>query len=360
MKALIKHGTRDIRYEEVPDPTIIDDRDVIIKTLASGICGTDLHHYNGVMPATLEGKSEKTVFGVGHEAVGEVVEVGSQVRELKIGDVIMVSAAVGCGSCDECRRGNLKRCLHNELDAFGNGSALGGSQAEMVRVPVGDANSLKLPPGVSVDQAIVLTDNLPTAYAALINANVKAGSTVCVIGLGPIGLLAVETALLLGAARVFAVDFVAERRAIAEGLGAQAFDPEGAVEQIRDATHGRMCDAVVEAVGNNAALNLGMRLVGIDGIVSVLGNNTELALNVPFPIAIAGIGFQIHLFTEVSKYWGDVVPLIQSGRIDPSRHVTDRVPMSQGPDAYAKAARREAGTLKTILYPDDVFAKRSA
>ncbi len=349
MKGLVLHGTRDIRYESVDDPVIEQPGDVVVKTLACGICGSDLHLYHGTMPDVLGPSPD--MFCVGHEAVGEVVETGRGVFSLKAGDTVVVPAAVGCGRCHFCLRGEIKKCENNALGVFGFGTGLGGCQAEALRVPAADSNLIRLPEGLSIDQGLVLTDNLPTAYCAVLAANIRPGSRVAVIGLGPIGLMAVELALMMGAARVYAIDLVPERRQRAADLGASALDSALAVESIRETTRGQMVDCVVEAVGSDATMELAFDLVGVGGTISVLGVNTSLKFRTPFTSLIRGVTIAANFFTEVSRYWEDLIPLIQEKRIRPERFITERVPLSAGVEAYKKFERREAGTLKAVLYP---------
>jgi threonine dehydrogenase-like Zn-dependent dehydrogenase len=196
MKALLYQGARDIRYESFPDPTPMSELDAIVRMDRCGICGSDLHIYQG------HGFTEDLGYCVGHEAVGEVVEVGRGVRRLKAGDKVMLSAAVGCGSCADCLAGEINRCITGRAGCYGLSHNLEGCQAEAIRVPAADFNAAPIPEGLTADQALMLTDNLPTAWFGLRNAEVGPGDTVVVVGLGPIGLMAVEGAFVLGAARV--------------------------------------------------------------------------------------------------------------------------------------------------------------
>src|ERR1700748_198300 len=178
MKGLCYHGARDIRYDGMADPAIADDRDVIVKMDRCGICGSDLHIYHG------EGFSPDLGFCVGHEAIGEVVEVGRGVRKLKAGDKVMLSAAVGCGSCEMCLAGHITRCLNNQMQCYGLSANLQGCQAEAIRVPAADFNAHPVPEGLTPDQALMLTDNLPTAWFGCLGAEIAPGKTVVVVGLG--------------------------------------------------------------------------------------------------------------------------------------------------------------------------------
>ena len=349
MKGLVFHGKHDIRYESVDDPKIEEDRDVIVKTLACGICGSDLHLYHENLPAVMGERAAS--FCVGHEAGGEVVETGREVVTLKVGDSVILPASVGCGRCQPCLRGDIKKCRNNGLSVFGFGTGLGGCQADAIRVPAADVNAWRLPEGVSVDQGIALTDNLPTAFAAVLSADIKPGATVAVIGLGPIGLMAVELVMLMGASRVFAIDLVEGRRLRAAELGATALDSAVAVETIREATAGFMLDSIVEAVGSDRTMELAFDLAGVGGKISVLGVNGSMQYRTPFLSMVKGVTVAGNFFTEVAKYWKDLIPLIQAGRLHPERFITDRVPLSEGVKAYEKFDRREGGTLKAVLYP---------
>lgn len=346
MKALCYHGKHDIRYESKPDPVLQDDRDIIIKTLACGICGSDLHIYHG------HGFSEASGYCVGHEAVGEVVETGRAVRELKTGDRVMLSASVGCGSCPSCLSGNMIRCETGKAPGFyGLGQELDGCQAEAVRVPAAETNVARIPDGISNEQALMLTDNLPTAWMGCVNAAISPGKTVAVVGLGPVGLMAVECAFLLGASRVFAIDLVAERRAIAQTLGAICLEPDAAVEVIREATAGRMIDCVVEAVGIDATVKLSLKLGGAESTVSVVGASPSHRFDFPLGSALArGLTFRLGL-VSVQRYWPRLLPLVQQGRLRPERFVSHVKPLAEGAEAYRQFAERKAGALKTMLVP---------
>jgi 2-desacetyl-2-hydroxyethyl bacteriochlorophyllide A dehydrogenase len=343
MKALCYHGARDIRFEAMADPDLRDDRDVLVKMDRCGICGSDLHIYHG------HGFSEDLGFCVGHEAVGEVVEIGRGVRRLKPGDKVMISAAVGCGACAPCLAGDVNHCLNSAMQCYGLSSRLQGCQAEAIRVPAGDFNAAPIPEGLSPDQALMLTDNLPTAWFGCRNAAIEPGQNVVVVGLGPIGLMAVESAFVMGASRVFAIDLVAERRAIAEGLGATALDAAEAVTAIAEATHGRMADCAVEAVGADATINLAIKTVGRAGTVSVIGVNQTRKFEFDMAVAfVKGLTFRIGT-CSVQQFWPQLVPLVQQGRLRPERFITHHMPLSQGAEAYRLFDARQAGALKMVM-----------
>lgn len=345
MKALRYYGPRDIRYESMDDPTPHTPRDAIVKVDRCAICGSDLHIYHG------HGFSEDIGYCVGHEAVGEVVEVGRAVSRLKVGDKVMISAAVGCGSCAACLAGNVVKCATNSGACYGLSAALQGCQAEAVRVPAADTNAARIPEGVSLDQALMMTDSLATAWFGARQADIAPGSSVAVVGLGPIGLMAVESAFAMGAATVFAVDLVRERRALAAQLGALPLAPEDAPDLIREATKGRMADCVVEAVGVDATISLSLRLVARRGTVSVIG--VAQSRKFTFPISRAfGQGLTFRIGTcSVPEEWPALIPLLQSGRLKPERYISHVLPLAAGDKAYALFDARAEGALKMVLTP---------
>jgi len=345
MKALRYFGPRSIRCETMDDPVIQDSRDAIIKVDRCAICGSDLHIYHG------EGFSEDLGFCVGHEAVGEVVETGAGVHRLKVGDKVMISAAVGCGACASCLAGNVIHCANNAAGCYGLSSRLQGCQAEAVRVPAADFNAALIPEGITADQALMMTDSLATAWFGARNADISMGKTVAVVGLGPIGLMAVESAFVMGAARVYAIDIVPERRALAAGLGAIALDAADAVDIIRDATGGRMVESVIEAVGHGQTIDLALRLAARRGTVSVIGVNQDRKFAFPMARAFAG-GLTFRIGTcSVPEEWPALIPLIQSGRLRPERYISHVLPLTDGEEAYAIFDGRKDGALKMVLAP---------
>ena len=343
MKALTYHGPRDVRYESFEDPKLHSARDAIVKVEKCGICGSDLHIYHG------EGFTEETGFCIGHEAMGEVVEIGKEGSRLKVGDKVIVSAAVGCGACRSCIGGDVINCETNASNCYGLTPALQGSQAEAVRVPAADYNAALLPEGVSAEQGLMMTDGLATAWFGARKADIRRGGTVAVIGLGPIGLMAVEAAFVMGAARVFAIDLVEERRAIARELGAETPDADSAPEVVRELTKGRMCESVVEAVGHSATIKAALRLVARRGTVSVIGVNQDP--NFAFPMHKAfyqGLNFTIGT-CSVPEEWPALTPLIQAGRLKPERYISHRLPLSEGAAAYEMFDKKQDGAMKVIF-----------
>ena len=346
MKALTYHGARDIRHESVGDPRLESDRDAIVRMTGCSICGSDLHIYHG------HGFSEDIGFCVGHEAVGEVVEVGRALSRVKVGDKVMLPAAIGCGACRACRAGNVLRCESNAGACYGLSAKLQGVQSEWFRVPAADMNAVPIPEGISEDQALMLTDAAATAWFGARQADIRPGSSVAVIGLGPIGLMAVESAFVMGAHVVYAIDPVPERRAMAAAAGAIALHPDDALETVREATHGRKLDCVIEAVGSEATVDLALRLVTRRGTVSVIG--VQQAKRYAFPLERAfGAGLTFRIGTcSVPEELPALFPLVQSGRLRPERYITHRMPLSAGPEAYRVFEARAEGALKVVLTPD--------
>lgn len=345
MKALRYHGARDVRYEGMDDPEPQSDRDAVVKVEACSICGSDLHIYHG------HGFSEDVGFCVGHEAVGEVVEVGRGVSRVKVGDKVMLPAAVGCGACRSCLAGNVANCEFNLGSCYGLSARLQGSQAELVRVPAADMNAVRVPDGVSMEQALMMTDALATAWYGARRADVRPGSSVAVIGLGPIGLMAVESAFVMGAHVVYAIDPIAERRAMTAHTGAIALHPDEVLDWVKEDTRGAKLECVIEVVGSDATVDLALRLVARRGTVSVIG--VQQSRRYPFPLErafAAGLTFRAGT-CSVPEELPALFPLVQSGRLQPERYISHRLPLSDGAEAYRMFEAREAGALKMVLRP---------
>lgn len=345
MKALRYYGARDVRFEAMDDPTPQSDRDAVVQVSACSICGSDLHIYHG------HGFTEDVGFCVGHEAVGEVVEVGKAVHRVRVGDKVMLPAAVGCGACRSCLSGNVANCEFGAGGCYGLSSGLQGSQAEAVRVPAADMNAVLIPDGISEDQALMMTDAMATAWYGARRAEIKPGSSVAVIGLGPIGLMAVEAAFVMGAHVVYAIDPIAERRALAEEAGAIVLHPQDALETIREATGGRKVECVIEVVGSDATVDLALRLVARRGTVSVIGVQQSRRYAFPLERAFAaGLTFRAGT-CSVPEELPALFPLVQSGRLKPERYISHPMPLSEGAEAYRLFEAREAGALKMVLVP---------
>ncbi len=343
MKALVYHAPRDIRYDDMSEPMIAAPTDAIVRMELSGICGSDLHIYHG------PGFSPANGYAVGHEAVGAVVEVGSGVSRLKVGDKVMISAAVGCGRCRSCLAGHVVRCETGGANCYGLSPALQGCQADLIRVPMADFNAAPIPDGLTAEQALMLTDNTPTAWYGCVNAEISPGKTVAVVGLGPIGLIAVEAAFVMGASKVYAIDLVPERRAIAESMGAVPVDGATALAEMGPLTKMKGVDCVVEASGGDVTIAMGLQLAGIGGIVSVIGVNQSPKFD--FPMAMAffkNTTFKIGT-CSVQCHWPELVPLVREGRLHPERMITHTMPLSEGAEAYRLFDAREGGALKMVL-----------
>lgn len=266
MKALCWYGKQDVRVENVPDPTILNPRDAILRVSLTAICGSDLHLYDGVIPTMETGDI------LGHEFMGEIVEVGPEVKNLQIGDRVVVPFPLACGHCNFCHTERFSLCDNSNPNAwmaerafgysaagiFGYSHLFGGyagGQAEYVRVPFADVGPLKIPAGVSNEQALFLSDVLPTGYQAAVDCNIQPGHTVAVWGCGPVGLFAIKSAFMLGAERVIAIDLVPERLAMARHqCGAEVLNLEDdpVLEALKEMTAGRGPDACIDAVGMEA------------------------------------------------------------------------------------------------------------
>jgi 2-desacetyl-2-hydroxyethyl bacteriochlorophyllide A dehydrogenase len=346
MKAIVFHGARDMRVETVPDPTPLDARGAVVRVDRAAICGSDLHLYHGAFPAELAG------FTVGHEFVGEVVETGSGVSKLRPGDRVMVSAVVGCGECPECVRGQAVFCSTAPSQVFGTTPLLQGGQAEAVAVPAADHTCRLIPDGVGIEQAVLLTDILPTGFFGARNAEIEPGQTVAIIGMGSVGQLALMSAQLYGPAKILAIDRVPERLAVASKQGAIPIDGNGDVTQaILEQTDGRGPHAVIEAVGADETIALAMELVRPGGVVSVVGVNVNPAFSFNMALAfMKNLRFRIGL-VPVQELWPSLIPLVTSGRLAPEHVFTHRMPLSEGPRAYEIFDGRTDGVMKVLLDP---------
>lgn len=329
----------------MPDPRVETPDGCIVRIEASAICGSDLHIYRGHMgPAT--------GYSLGHECVGEIVERGSGVRRFQTGDRVWVSAVVGCARCSECLAGRVTTCETGFARVFGTNQGLEGAQADALAVPAADTSMGKIPEGVSDAQALALTDILPTGYFGARAAGIEPGQDVAIVGLGPVGLMALMSAQLFGPARIFALDSVPDRLERARALGAIPIDyRDGGLERVTEATSGHGPHAVIEAVGSRESILSCLALVRRGGIVSVVGVNAEAAF--PFPMGLAlikGIRFSIGV-CPAPMYWRALVPLVQSGQLQPQHVFTHRFPLEQGPKAYELFASRADGVQKVLLSP---------
>ncbi|MEZ5256286.1 MAG: alcohol dehydrogenase catalytic domain-containing protein [Ilumatobacteraceae bacterium] len=250
MRALTYEGPHTIAVSTMADPVPSDANGAVVRITAAGICGSDLHIYDG------HGFSTDLGFCVGHEAVGEVVEVGSGVTAFRPGDRVMVPASTGCGRCEACRANWVAGCTNGGSGCYGLSHGLEGSQAEAVAVPNADANLVALPDSISDDAGLTLTDNFPTAWYGARRARIQPGDRVTVVGLGPVGQFSVMSALLMGGSQVFAIDLVPERRAAAAKLGATPLTGQDPIAELRELTGGQGTEVVLEAVGADATIEL--------------------------------------------------------------------------------------------------------
>jgi alcohol dehydrogenase len=345
MRAVVLNGPHDVTVETVADPVLPGADGAVVRVECSGICGSDLHAY--------EGHYGGAGLHLGHEFIGTVIEVGRDVRDIAAGDRVLASGVIGCGRCRGCRAGNPIACERGGPKVFGMDVNLPGGQAEAVAVPAADHALHLIPESITDEQAVLLTDILPTGYIGAVRADITPGDTVAVIGLGPVGTLAVQSAQLLGAARVLGVDVVAARLANAERLGAVPVDASGgdAVARILDLTGGLGADAVIEAVGSDSTVTDAIFATRATGTVSIIGVNLNLAF--PFPLALAFVrNLTVRAtFAPIPSTWPALIPLIASGRLHPEDVITHRRGLSEASSAYRMFANREDGCLKVLLDP---------
>lgn len=341
MRAVVIDGPGSIRVETRPDPALPGSDGVIVAVSAAGICGSDLHFYDGEYPLA-------EPVALGHEAVGTVVDAGPNVSTVTVGDQVMVSSVAGCGACDGCATRDPAMCRCGP-QIFGSG-VLGGAQADLLAVPAADFQVRKVPKGITTEQALLLTDNLATGWAAARRADIPFGGTVAVIGLGAVGLCALRSAFLQGAATVFAVDRVEGRLRRAAGWGATPV-ASPAAEAVLAATGGRGADAVIDAVGTDASITDALNAVRPGGTVSVVGVH-DLQ---PFPLpALACLLRSITLrltIAPVQRTWAELIPLLVSGRLDVDGIFTTTLPLDETAKGYAIAGSRSGNDVKVLLTP---------
>ena len=338
MQATVLAGPRDVRVENVPDPVLPGPEGAIVTVEHTAICGSDLHLFHDA-PTGAD-------IRLGHEAIGTVAEVGPHVRSLKQGDRVLVSGVVGCGVCGPC--------LAGKATAFGTMPDLPGGQAEAMAVPFADLFALPIPEGISDEEAVLLTDILPTGYLGALRASIQPGATVVIMGLGPVGIMALQCASLFGPARILAVDMVPERLARAERLGAEPIDARIAPgsAQVLEATGGRGAESVIEAVGADATVVEAVACAATGGTVSVVGVN--LTMDLPFPMGIVFLKSLTlrAVFAPIPGTWSSLVPLLQSGRLTGlAETFTHRMDLNQAPEAYELFDSRADGVLKVLLTP---------
>lgn len=348
MKALVFQGPGKIVHEDFPDPEIRAENDIIVGVKACSICGSDLHVYHGDKIGPFDYSQPMDHFCVGHETIGEVVEVGKGVKSHKVGDPVMISPGMGCGYCPACLAGQVAYCHNHSFEtggAFGTHPGLNGGQADYLRVANGDVFARRIPDGVSEDQALLLTDALSTGYFGARRAGISNGDVAVVLGLGPVGLMAVESCFALGAKTVFAIDPMAGRRAHAQKLGAVPLEPEEASRSIREATAGVGADCVVEAVGHKATIAQALKIVRPGGRVSVLGivqGDGQVSARY---IQLKGIQFFAGSASVIDT-WDEIINLIQIGKIKADGMFSHHFNLSDGAEAYELFNARSADCLK--------------
>ncbi len=389
MKALCWYGKHDVRVTTVPDPKILNSRDAILKITATAICGSDLHLYDGVIPTMERGDI------LGHEFMGEVVETGSEVSNLKKGDRVVVPFTIACGSCFFCQHDMWSLCDNSNPNAkmaetmygftpsglFGYSHMLGGyagGQAEYARVPFADVGPLKVPDSLTDEQVLFLSDILPTGYQAAENCNIQPGDTVAVWGCGPVGLFAIKSAYMLGAERVIAIDNIPDRLEMASKYGNAETLDYSKVEigvALKDMTAGRGPDSCIDAVGMeahgvsvDAIYDRVMQLakIGTDrahvlrqaimtcrkgGTVSIPGVYGGLLDKLPMGAAHAkGLTFKMGQ-THVHKYLKPLLSRIEKGDLDPSGIITHRIKLDDAAQGYATFKEREDHCVKVVMTP---------
>jgi 2-desacetyl-2-hydroxyethyl bacteriochlorophyllide A dehydrogenase len=343
VKAVVFRGAEDVRVEDVREPRLEQPTDAIVEVRTAAICGADLFPYHGLTPGFEVG----TILG--HEFTGIVQEVGSAVTTVEPGARVVNTSLVLDGTCAYCRRGLPTQCTGRALFGYsGVYPRLDGAQAELVRVPNADRVLARLPDRISDEAGVFLADNLPTGYDAVLRGGAEPDDTVCVVGCGAVGLMAVMTAVDLGAS-VIAVDGIEARRAQAARLGAQAVTPDDAPEAVRTATGGLGADVVVEAAGTPGALEAALRLPRGRGTVSVVGAHFEpdypLDNHLMFEHELT-LRFSIG---DAAGHRRELLDRIASGRFTPQQVVTHRLPLAEASDAYRVFDRREA--TKVVLRP---------
>jgi threonine dehydrogenase-like Zn-dependent dehydrogenase len=383
-------GAKDIQVRQVPDPKILNPDDAIVRITSTAICGSDLHLYNGFIPSMEKGDI------MGHEFMGEVVEVGRDVKKLKVGDRVVVPFPIACGHCMSCESHLYSVCENSNPNAwmaeklwgyspaaiYGYSHMLGGyagGQAEYARVPYADVGPIKIPDGMPDEQVLFLSDIFPTGYMGADNCNIKRGDTIAVWGCGPVGQFAIKSAFLLGAERVIAIDrFPYRLKMASEQGGAETInyaEVDSVPEALREMTGGRGPDACIDAVGMEAH---GMGLIGAydrakqammletdriialreailscrnGGTVSVIGVYGGFVDKFPFG-AVVNRSLTIKAGqAHVQHYMGPLLERIQKGEIDPSFVITHRLDLNDAASGYSTFLNKQDECMKVVLRP---------
>lgn len=390
MKANCWYGKHKLEVKEVPDPKILNPRDAIVKITLTAICGSDLHLYDGYIPTMRHGDI------LGHEFMGEVVEVGSGVRNLKVGDRVVVPFTISCGSCFSCERKLYSLCEnsnpnswmaekfwgHSPCGIFGYSHLVGGyagGQAQYARVPYADVGPLKVPESLTDEQVLFLSDIFPTAYMAAENCNIQPGDTVAIWGCGPVGLLAIRCAYLLGAERVVAIDRVPERLRMAREKGKAEtinYEQQSIQDTLQEMTGGRGPDSCIDAVGIEAhiqgplyaydrvkqalmmetgrpiALREAIMACRNGGTLSVPGVYGGLLDKIPFG-SIMNRALTLKTGqTHMQRYMQPLLEIIERGEIDPSFIITHRLRLQDAPGAYKTFRDKQDECIKVVLNPN--------
>ncbi len=389
MKALCWHGKKDIRYDTVPDPKIEEPRDAIIKMTSCAICGSDLHLFGGFIPGMESGDI------MGHEFMGEVVEVGKDNKKLKVGDRVVVPFTICCGECEQCKRGNWSVCErsnrnkkladtmfgHSPAGLFGYTHLTGGyagGQAEYIRVPFADVAPVKIPDGLTDEQVLFLGDIFPTGWQAAVQCDIQPDDTVAVWGAGPVGQFAMRSALLLGAKQVIAIDRVPERLSMAKAGGAIPinFDDESVLDRLKELTGGKGPEKCIDSVGMEAHATRSLdsmydrvkQSVMLEndrphvlremiyvcrpaGTLSIPGVYSGLVDKIPLG-ALMNKGLTVRTGqTHVNRWTDDLLKRIEEGQIDPSFVITHTVALEDGPGMYETFRDKKDGCIKVVLKP---------
>jgi len=382
-------GAKDLRVERVPDPIILNQQDAIVKITSTAICGSDLHIYNGFIPTMESGDI------LGHEFMGEVVETGKSVKNLKKGDRVVVPFPIACGSCFSCQNQLFSVCEntnpngwiaekmwgHSPAGIFGYSHMLGGyagGQAEYARVPFADVGPIKIPENLTDDQVLFLSDIFPTGYMGADMCNIKQGDTIAVWGCGPVGQFAMKSAYFLGAERVIGIDRFPERLRMArQKVGAETLDYEEVdiYEALKDMTGGRGPDACIDAVGMEAhapgfagtydrakqammletdrpiALRQAIMACRNGGIVSVIGVYGGFIDKFPMG-SVMNRSLTIRTGQcHVHRYLNPLLERIQKGEIDPSFVITHKMALDDAPEGYAMFLNKQDDCIKIVLKP---------
>jgi 2-desacetyl-2-hydroxyethyl bacteriochlorophyllide A dehydrogenase len=344
MQAVTFQAPGDVRIEERPEPELIDADDAIVRVEATGICGSDLHIYHGRVQI-------EPGFTIGHEFVGTVESAGPGVTEVSVGDRVLGCFCSACGNCFFCRRGDYHKCDHGRV--FGHGATLGslqGAQAEHVLVPHANLTLRRVPEGMSDEAALFAGDVMGTGYHAVVESGLRPGEVVAVLGLGPVGLCAVQVARAAGAAQVIAIDSVEDRLSVAESFGAEGVhltegDPRAAAKAF---TEGRGVDVAIDAVGHPDALDMACRLARKAGTVFAIGvysERVQVHMGVVWIKALTLRSGAANVIGHVDR----VLAMIAAGRLDPTPLVTHHMSLAEAPEAYAVYDRHEA--LKIVMQP---------